>query len=70
LFGTWPGEPDDGFEEAINALRRFDRKAECGINDREIAHTIKQLHYWRIKSIMAAKHSNLLPFGLFLPEVV
>jgi len=26
LFGTWPGEPDDGFEEAINALRRFDRK--------------------------------------------
>lgn len=26
LFGTWPGEPGDGFEEAINELRRFDRK--------------------------------------------
>jgi len=26
LFGTWPGEPDDGFEDAIEALRRFDRK--------------------------------------------
>ena len=22
LFGTWPGEPDDGFEEAIKELRR------------------------------------------------
>lgn len=28
LFGTWPGDPDDGFEEAINALRRFDRKED------------------------------------------
>lgn len=24
IFGTWPGEPDDGFEEAINELRRRD----------------------------------------------
>ena len=22
LFGTWPGDDDDGFEEAIDALRR------------------------------------------------
>jgi len=21
LFGTWPGDPDDGFEEAISELR-------------------------------------------------
>jgi len=21
LFGTWPGDPDDGFEEAVRALR-------------------------------------------------
>ena len=21
LFGTWPGEPDDGFEEAVDGLR-------------------------------------------------
>lgn len=24
IFGTWPGEPNDGFEEAINELRRRD----------------------------------------------
>jgi len=30
LYGTWPGDPDDGFEEAINALRRFDRKEASG----------------------------------------
>lgn len=28
LFGTWPGEPDDGFEEAINELRYGDRRRE------------------------------------------
>ncbi len=21
LFGTWPGDPDDGFEEAVDGLR-------------------------------------------------
>ena len=28
LFGTWPGEPDDGFEEAINELRHPDSKPD------------------------------------------
>ncbi|MCA9413210.1 MAG: hypothetical protein KC931_17210 [Candidatus Omnitrophica bacterium] len=27
LFGTWPGKPDDGFEEAIDRLREKDRTA-------------------------------------------
>lgn len=22
LFGTWPGEPDDGFEKIVNDLRK------------------------------------------------
>jgi len=26
LYGTWPGEPDDGFEEIINESRRLDRQ--------------------------------------------
>jgi len=27
LAGTWPGEPDDGFEESIDELRHPERKA-------------------------------------------
>ena len=29
LFGTWPGEPDDGFEKFISDLRRRDMRAEA-----------------------------------------
>ena len=28
LFGTWPGDDDDGFEEAIDELRRSGLKEE------------------------------------------
>ncbi|MCY4244736.1 MAG: hypothetical protein OXE47_05385 [Gammaproteobacteria bacterium] len=28
LFGTWPGEPDDGFEEMIDRLRHPERYQE------------------------------------------
>ena len=31
LFGTWPGEEDDGFEEMIDKLRHPERKH--GLND-------------------------------------
>jgi hypothetical protein len=24
LFGTWPGDPDDGFEEMVDGLRKRD----------------------------------------------
>lgn len=43
-------------------------KRNVRINDKEIAHTKKQLRCWRIMPIMAEKCSNLLLFGLFLPE--
>ncbi len=28
LFGTWPGEDDDGFEESIYELRQGDKSRE------------------------------------------
>ena len=31
LYGTWPGEVDDGFEEAIDELRRG---SACGYGKR------------------------------------
>ena len=30
LFGTWPGEEDDGFEEMIDELRHPERKRDRG----------------------------------------
>ncbi|MCF8079866.1 MAG: hypothetical protein K9K88_11355 [Desulfobacterales bacterium] len=30
LFGTWPGDVDDGFEEEIRRLRQEDISRDCG----------------------------------------
>jgi len=36
LAGTWPGEPDDGFEDAIDELRHGARRKEPTMSDNEI----------------------------------